>query len=707
MSPRKTKNPPEPLRIGIDTGGTFTDFVAARGPRLIAFKAPSTPQNPAQAILSGIARILDNTEPFPVEIVHGTTVATNALLERKGARTALITTDGFQDVIEIGRQARPDLYNLMVTRPAPIVPRELRFGVNERTGPAGEVTTPLDKLSLKDAITLLSNHSPAVESIAVCLLFSFANPAHEQLIAQALEPIGIPVSQSHRILPEYREYERTSTVVINAYLVPLMSRYLSALAEGLESVVWERRRPRPRASSNRERKQAGMPALPGTTDYGLRVMQSNGGSVSARTAASEPVRAILSGPAGGVVGALRICAAAGIRDIITFDMGGTSTDVALCRGEARTTNEALVAGLPVAVPVIDIHTVGAGGGSIARVDAAGALRVGPESAGADPGPACYGRGEEVTVTDANLVLGRFGGASLLGGEMSIDFDRARSALSRLAKEMSRFAEKPLTAERAALGVIRVANANMEAALRVVSVERGQDPRLFTLVSFGGAGGLHVCDLASALRVPRVIVPRSPGTLSALGVLLGDVVKDYSRTVMMKATVLDMRKLERGFVELEREAVLDLLREGFGKDRLKLMRSVAIRYAGQSFEIDIPWSNRFEAGFHDAHRERYGYADNSRAIEIVSLRLRAAGVTQKPRIKRQRPEKPGRVAASRIERVYLNERAAPVSVYERDQLSAGTKLDSPAIITEYSSTTLIPKGFTVEVDSWLNLVIEVA
>ncbi|HTF37647.1 MAG TPA: hydantoinase/oxoprolinase family protein, partial [Blastocatellia bacterium] len=518
MSPRKQKSSPEPIRIGIDTGGTFTDFVSAQGSRLTAFKAPSTPHNPAEAILSGIARILADAEARSFEIVHGTTVATNALLERKGARTALITTEGFEDVIEIGRQARPDLYNLMVTRSAPLVASELRLGVSERTGPAGEVITRLDEQSVAKAVRLISNHKPRVESAAVCLLFSFANPAHEQLIARALEPIGIPVSLSHKILPEYREYERTSTVVINAYLVPLMSRYLSALAEGLESVV---RGPSSVAKSKTRNHR------PRTTDYGLRVMQSNGGSVSARTASAEPVRAILSGPAGGVVGALRVCAAAGIRDIITFDMGGTSTDAALCRGEARTTNEALVAGLPVAVPVIDIHTVGAGGGSIARVDAAGALRVGPASAGADPGPACYGRGDEVTVTDANLVLGRFGGASLLGGEMPIHFDRARSVLSRLGGEMTRFADKPVTAEHAALGVIRVANANMEAALRVVSIERGQDPRLFTLVSFGGAGGLHVCDLAAALRVPRVLVPRSPGTLSALGVLLGDVVKDYS------------------------------------------------------------------------------------------------------------------------------------------------------------------------------------
>jgi N-methylhydantoinase A len=699
MNPTRKKSSREPIRIGIDTGGTFTDFVAARGSRLTAFKAPSTPHNPAEAILKGITRLLTDVDAAPFEIVHGTTVATNALLERKGARTALITTEGFEDVIEIGRQARPDLYNLMVTRAAPLVPHDLRLGVSERIGPAGEVVTPITNEAVAQVAELIANHTPQVESAAVCLLFSFANPAHEQLVAQALQPIGIPVSLSHRILPEYREYERTSTVVINAYLVPLMSRYLGALAEGLESVA--------RSPSAIVSRATSLNYGPRTTDYGLRVMQSNGGSVSARTAAAEPVRAILSGPAGGVVGALRVCAAAGIRDIITFDMGGTSTDVALCRGEARTTNEALVAGLPVAVPVIDIHTVGAGGGSIARVDAAGALRVGPESAGADPGPACYGSGEEVTVTDANLVLGRFGGANLLGGEMAIDVDRARSVLSRLADEMTRFADKHVTAEHAALGVIRVANANMEAALRVVSVERGQDPRLFTLVSFGGAGGLHVCDLAAALRVPRVIVPSSPGTLSALGVLLGDVVKDYSRTVMVKTAGLDARTLERGFAALEREAARDLKREGFGRDRLRLMRTVAMRYTGQSFEIDVPWSKRFEARFHEAHRERYGYADSSRAIEVVSLRLRAAGVTKKPRIKHQHRGKSKHVAPSRIERVYLSERAVPVSVYARAELNPGTRLEGPAIITEYSSTTLVPSRFKLEVDPWLNLAIEVA
>jgi N-methylhydantoinase A len=433
-------------------------------------------------------------------------------------------------------------------------------------------------------------------------------------------------------------------------------------------------------------------------------MQSNGGSVSAPTAASEPVRAILSGPAGGVVGALRVCSTAGIRDIITFDMGGTSTDVSLCRGEARTTNEALVAGLPVAVPIIDIHTVGAGGGSIARVDQAGALRVGPESAGADPGPACYGRGEEVTVTDANLLLGRFGGASLLGGEMKLDLDRARHFVSRLASEMSRFSKSAVTVERAALGVIRVANANMERALRVVSVERGQDPRLFTLVSFGGAGGLHVCELAEALRIPRIVVPRSPGTLSALGVLLGDVVKDYSRTVMMKTTGIDSEKVEGRFALIEREASRDLAREGFDQNRIKLARSLAMRYVGQSFEIAVAWGRDFEKRFHAAHRERYGYADQARQTEIVSLRVRAAGITEKPRLTRVPASKERSITPSHTARVYLTERPVKAPVYLREELGTGAKLRGPAIVAEYSSTTLIPSGRTVEIDPWSNMII---
>jgi N-methylhydantoinase A len=733
----------EPIRIGIDTGGTFTDFVVARGSRIRSFKLPSTPHNPAEAILAGVERALtelaesagfedpaakgklksartnaardaikDRGDPASIEIVHGTTVATNALLERKGARTALVTTEGFEDVIEIGRQARPELYNFMVTRPAPLVPPKLRFGVRERVGPDGEVITPLDRASLRKLAGEISRLG--VESVAICLLFSFANPAHEELVYHELRRIGVPISLSFRILPEFREYERTSTTTINAYLVPLMSRYLRSLEQGLGGLGRAvEAQPRgvvgdPHRKAEPFRSAGGGAASRGTgaqrTDgVSLRVMQSNGGSVSAATAAEEPVRAILSGPAGGVVGALRVCSLSGVRDIITFDMGGTSTDVALCRGAARTTNEATVAGFPVSVPIIDIHTVGAGGGSIARVDAAGALRVGPESAGADPGPACYGKGKDVTVTDANLVLGRFGGTALLGGEMQLDVARARQYVAALAREMTRFSSRPVTPQAAALGVVSVANANMERALRAVSIERGQDPRLYTLISFGGAGGLHVAELARALKIPRVIVPKSPGTLSALGVLLGDVVKDYSRTVMTKMAGLDKQSLEREFAALEKDARAALADEGFQSSQIKLIRSTAMRYTGQSFEIDIPWGPRFEAGFHSAHQDRYGYADRSRPTEIVSLRVRAAGITEKPHLVKSRRHESPRAAVSHPASVYIGRRISRVPVYNRDGLDVGIRLKGPAIITEYSSTTFVPPAWKIGVDELRNLV----
>jgi N-methylhydantoinase A len=712
----------EQIRIGIDTGGTFTDFVVARGSHLDAFKIPSTPHNPAEAILAGVSRVLAETRLLPKEIVHGTTVATNALLERKGAPIALITTEGFEDVIEIGRQARPEIYNFFVTRPAPLISRQLRFGVNERIAPDGSILTPLQAKQLEEIVEQIRESS--VESVAVCLLFAFANPAHEQQIAKALERLNLPVSLSHKILPEYREYERTSTVTINAYLVPKMSHYLNLLESGLRSLESTVRTSRSGAFSVSEQSQnqkllaqnqktKGKQQQPSnnrlqTPDSGLqtslRVMQSNGGSVSAAIVASEPVRAILSGPAGGVVGALRVCSAAGIPDIITFDMGGTSTDVALCRGEAKTTNEATVAGLPVAVPIIDIHTVGAGGGSIARVDEAGALRVGPESAGADPGPICYGRGEAITVTDANLVLGRFGGAGLLGGDMNLDGERARFFMSKLANEMSRFSDQPVTIEQAASGILKVANANMERALRVVSVERGQDPRLFSLVSFGGAGGLHVCELAEALRISRVVIPRSPGTLSALGVLLGDVVKDYSRTVMLKTAKINKRRMESEFAALEGEARKDLATEGFAINKQKLARAVAMRYVGQSFEIDLSWNEKLEQKFHALHKERYGYADVLRPTEIVSLRVKATGVTNKPRLRRTLAGHRVAPKAAYNTKVFLSERASRVPVYLRDHLQAGMQFKGPAIITEYSSTTLIPAGRNIAVDAWLNLLI---
>ncbi|QQS46432.1 MAG: hydantoinase/oxoprolinase family protein [Acidobacteriota bacterium] len=680
------------FRIGVDTGGTFTDFIAIYGEERIGFKVPSTPEAPAQAILSGLERVFDvfagrrdarRLKNSRVEIVHGTTVATNALLERKGARTALVVTEGFEDVIEIGRQARPDLYNPGVTRPEPLVQRGLRFGVVERVGSDGEVLIPLDQARVERLLEKLER--ARVESVAVSLLFSFANPAHERMLSETFERLGVPVSISHRILPEYREYERTSAVVINAYLAPRVGRYLNELTAGLSGRFGRR----------------GL--------AGLRIMQSSGGSISAETAATEPVRTILSGPAGGVVAAVSVALPAGLRNIITFDMGGTSTDVSLCLGGAQTTGEAQISGLPIAVPVLDIHTVGAGGGSIAGVDDGGALRVGPESAGADPGPACYGKGDRPTTTDANLVLGRFAGAGLLSGEMPLDEDRAAAAIDRLAARMSAASSSKISRVRAALGVIAVANANMERALRLVSIERGHDPRDFTLVSFGGAGGLHAVALAEALRIPRILIPEYPGAFSALGVLLSDVIKDYSRTVMLKIDPSDTSGhgsgIEAGFRKLERQAAGDLRKEGFTTGSIRIVRTLAMRYQGQSFELEVGAGGDFVAAFHRAHAARYGHSDPRRPVEVVSIRLRGIGVTEKPGlaavpVRREFIARPQRAA-----KVWLSERPKQLAVYDRAQLDPGAVIESPAIIVEYGSTALVPEGWRARIDSFRNIIVE--
>src|ERR1041384_7733362 len=546
MTTKKRKPKNVVRRVGIDTGGTFTDFVYEAAGTINVFKVASTPDDPSRAIAQGLQRIAkeSGTELSEIEIVHGTTVGTNALLQRRGARVALVTTAGFEDVIEIGRQARPELYNLNAIKPPPLVPSELRFGVKERVAANGEVLEPLHN----EALGRLVEHVQAsgCESIAVSLLFSFVDPRHEMAIARALESFGVPLSISHQVLPEYREFERTATVCVNAYLQPLMGSYLTRLS-GYAGL---------RPASARD---ARVPRL--------RVMQSSGGSISAEAAAQEPVRTILSGPAGGVVGALHAARIAGITNIITFDMGGTSTDVALCDREGmRLTNESIVAGLPVAIPMMDIHTVGAGGGSIARVDEGGSLRVGPESAGASPGPACYGRSLLPTVTDAHAVLGHFGGAGLLGGEFKLDEQRAREAMVKLADDLSRVSGKRTSIKAAARGVLAVANTNMERALRRISVERGHDPRQFALLPFGGAGGLHAVDLARALRIPTVIVPSAAGALSAIGVLAADVVKDQSRTVMLEVTKEVGTKLDRPFEAMDRAAAAAMRREGFANNR---------------------------------------------------------------------------------------------------------------------------------------------
>jgi len=691
------------MRIAIDSGGTFTDAVFLAEGRLRLLKVPSTPRNPADAVAHVIERILADYPAAipprePLELLYGTTVGTNALLERRGGRVALVTTAGFEDVLEIGRQARPRLYDFFVERPSPLVPAERRFGLRERVGAHGEVLLRPARGEL--ARVARAARRSGARAVAVCLLFSYANPAHERAAGAALARAGLPVTLSCDVLPEFREFERTATTVVNAYLLPIMTDYLrevSQRAADARRAPAAPSRPRPAARTAR--------AAPSLR---VRVMQSNGGIVSAGAAAREPVRTILSGPAGGVLGAEYVAGVAGFPRIVTFDMGGTSTDVALLDGAPHSTNEAVVAGLPVAVPVLDIHTVGAGGGSLARFDRAGALRVGPESAGADPGPACYGRGERPTVTDAQLVLGRIPTGGFLSGEFHLDAARARRALETvLAVAPGRRG----SVETFAQGIVDVANAVMEKAIRVISIERGHDPRDYTLVAFGGAGGLHACELAAALRLPRVLVPRLPGGLSALGILRADVVKEYVRTVQLSALPGNelRRRLEAAFAATERAGTRELAREGFStRAQLRIERLLDCRYAGQGYELTIPASGDFAAAFHRLHQRRYGHCDASRIVEVVNVRARIAGLTPKPGLPRSSPAPASASRAVAGHRpAFIAGRWQRAAIYDRDRLRCGNQLPGPAIITEYGATTFLPPAWRARVDAYGNLVIDLA
>src|SRR5262249_1779389 len=496
------------MRIATDTGGTFTDCVFLREGKLQILKVVSQPRQPAASVANALSEVVTSLgarAPLQLDLICGTTVGTNALLERRGGQIALITTERFEDVLEIGRQARAKLYDLLFQNPEGLVPVDRRIGAKERVAADGSTVTPLTPGEVRRLTRTLRLMRP--DAVAICFLFSFRNPKHESLLARSLRRAGWLVSVSHEILPECREFERTSTTVINAYLAPVMSSYLRE-AESRAGSVWH--------SANRK------------AAVSVRVMQSNGGIISARRAAQEPVRTVLSGPAGGILGAEYAASLSGLTKVLTFDMGGTSTDVALLTGETRVTTEARVAGLPVAVPMLEIHTVGAGGGSIARFDAGGALRVGPESAGADPGPICYGQGDLPTVTDAHAVLGHFGDRGLLKGAFALDIPRAQR---ELAKRKGKFP----SIEAFAQGIIGVSNSVMERALRLISIERGHDPRDYSLVAFGGAGGLHACDLAEALELRGVLLPVFPGALSALGILRADVVGDFSHTVLLRVS----------------------------------------------------------------------------------------------------------------------------------------------------------------------------
>jgi N-methylhydantoinase A len=679
------------MRIAFDTGGTFTDCVFLRGGRIEILKIPSTPRQPAEAIGQAVEQILaSGADLAGIEIISGTTVGTNTLLQRKGGRVTLVTTAGFEDVLEIGRQARPQLYNLLFEKAEPLVPRARRLGLRERLDSDGRVL--LAPSSAEIARIVRAVVRSGAKSIAVCLLFSFVNPKHEELLARSLASTGLPVSLSKKILPEYREFERTSTTVVNAYLVPVMSGYLSEI----ENIAGTHSRSGPTSSKG---------AKSGRKVSRVRIMQSNGGILSASAAAGEPVRTILSGPAGGVLGAQYVAESAGCDRIITFDMGGTSTDVALLdrgTGDALAiTSESVVSGMPVAVPMLDIHTVGAGGGSIARFDRAGALRVGPESAGAEPGPICYGRGEKATVTDANLILGRMPESGLLGGAFKLDFPRARRFMNRQRGPMP-------SAEAFAQGIVDVANAVMEKAIRVISVERGHDPRDYTLVAFGGAGALHSCDLAAALEIPRVLVPCFPGALSALGILRADVTKDLSRTVRLEveSAAQAKPKLQREFAALEKEGRKQMRAEGFSGGSVKIHSSLDMRYAGQSYELNVPFAGDFISAFHRAHEKRYGYFDRARECEVVNIRARFTGRTPKPTLPKltRGDANPAMSLVSKSPVLFHGRRKLTV-MYDRPRLRAGNRIFGPAIVTEYSATTLIPPEWSGRVDRNGNLTLE--
>jgi len=749
---------PQPLRVAIDTGGTFTDCAWVDHGQLRMLKVFSTPADPSQAISEALSKIDHKGE---LVILHGTTVGTNTLLERKGARTALITTAGFEDAIEIGRQARPKLYDFFFDRVEPLVPANLRFGILERTASDGKILTAPSPADLKSLLNQVAEKQP--ESIAISLLFSFANQKNELAVAVALRTVGLPLSVSHQILPEFREYERTSTVVINAYLQPVMQRYLERLerriaggpqrlkphlsrrSDGTAEAVpfpnlslMKQHRSSKMQSVNAEDQRFGVAqrfsgALKQSKPIGalapeehertrIFVMQSSGGITALAAAAREPVRTVLSGPAGGVVGAAANARRSGFERIIAFDMGGTSTDVSLVEGAITTTSHAEVAGLPVGVPMLDIHTVGAGGGSVARFDAAGVLRVGPESAGADPGPICYGRGTQPTVTDANLLLGRLQPARFLGGDFTLDLERTRS----VTRDWLNRQGNPLTLEKFAAGVVRVVSATMEKAIRVVSIERGRDPRDFALVAFGGAGGLHACALAEALSIPHVIIPALPGALSALGILVSDVVKDYSCTILLSASgKIPQARLLQEFAALRKQAAIDFQQEGW-RGKVRYQSSVDLRYRGQGYELNLPFTKNLLADFHNEHRRRYGYSHPGRPVELVTLRLRASvksahvekmdhmrkmnqikhtnhvGTAALESLSRTKLGSPSPLKAS----VLFDGKKLATKIYSRDELNSGKTYLGPAIITEYSATTVIPPGKRFHLDRAGNLIVTI-
>jgi N-methylhydantoinase A/oxoprolinase/acetone carboxylase beta subunit len=668
----RRQKPPR-IRVGVDTGGTFTDFVIWRDGRLSNRKVLSIPRDPSLAIFEGVSDVVGRSPA--VFIVHGTTVATNALLQNKGGRVALITTAGFEDVLAIGRQTRRELYSLQPEARFELIPSERRFGLRERTLASGQIEKAVSRAEVRRIIRDI--RKSGAEAVAVCLLHSYANPQNEEIVAEELDRTGLLYSISSRLLPEHREFERMSTTATNATLMPVMDRYLEELDRRLGPAE-------------------------------LRIMQSNEGYISPARARLEPIKTALSGPAGGVVGAHVLSRAAGFPNIVSFDMGGTSTDVSLIEGAIRRTHESRIGDFPIRLPIIDIHSVGAGGGSIAYTDRGGSLRVGPQSAGADPGPACYGKGELPTVTDANLCLGRLDPEFFLGGKMRIDPGRSRIAVGRLARSIGK------TLEETALGIVAIANANMEKAIRVISVERGIDPRAFALFSFGGAGGMHAAEMAAHLGMTTVIVPRNAGVLSAFGLLMSDSIKDYTRSLMKTDAQVTLASLEAAFRALEERSRRDMAEDGFAASDLVLERSLDCRYLGQSYEIDVPFRKArtpeaaFLESFHRRHKRLYSYRHDERPVEIVNVRIKAVAVTPKIPLKRAPLSKAlDPQALLRRQRIHTGRAVREGVVYDRSRLGAGNAIAGPALVIDPESTTFLPPGYTARVDRTLDLVIRKA
>lgn len=658
------------MQAGVDIGGTFTDFISVENGQLHIHKQLSTPDDPSRAMLAGLAHLTANRLSNITRVAHGSTVATNAILERKGARTALLMTTGFRDVLFIGRQNRPQLYALHPTVTPPVIPRDRCFEVVERLDHRGEVLLPLDMNALDNTLDQISELN--VDAIGVCLLYSFINPEHEDAIKARIVDRGIvepwQIALSCDVLPEFREYERASTVALEAYVRPVMVRYIDQLAQKLDS------------------------------NTRLSVMKSDGGVMNAERVREAAVQTALSGPAAGVMGAFHLSQLAGYDHIITLDMGGTSTDVALLPGEPRFAPDTQIDGLAFRAQLLDIETIGAGGGSIARIDAGGALRVGPDSAGAMPGPIAYGQGgSHITVTDANVMLGLLEPDHFLGGNMSLDQSAVRTAFKKMAKSAG------MSAHELARGVIDVANVNIDRALRRVSVARGHDPRDFTLVAFGGAGPLHACAVAERLEIPRILIPRHPGVLCAYGLLAADMRVNQSRAVLARATRTLIARLRALQAEVIRAGIDDLTAQGVPEERISYRVLLDMRYAGQAYELPVPFEGDPVEQFHRAHEQRYGHHLPQRAVEIVNMRLEATGVIDKPVMQ---PEPSGTIdpsAAFAGEQQTANDNH--MAIYSRDRLKPGMQFNGAALVRQFDSTVFVAEQWSASVDGYHNLILE--